>query len=139
MHCLNCSTYHLEEVLLCKACRLPLWNLIAMVQKCGVCGQRLSQRNSECNTCNGSIIESAQVSVPLQPKINKEISASTIFIEAEDEKLQARKSNRRIKVFFSSILLFVVIIVVWASVRWIQDPYYFYETYHSLRSRWFGG
>ena len=141
MHCLNCSSFHAEEVLLCKFCRLPLWNLIALIQKCGVCGKRLTIKESECTSCSGAIAEpTIEKSTQLAPpKINREISASTIFVEAEDEKRRAKQTNLRVKFILWLILLTIILFAVVSALIWLYDPYYFYEAYYSLRRRWLGG
>jgi hypothetical protein len=141
MHCLNCSSFHTEEVLLCKSCRLPLWNLVAAVQKCGSCGKRWSMHDSGCVNCLATIAvtEAIQVTVIEEPKINKEISASTIFVEAEDEKRIAKQTNLRVKFILWLILLTIILCAVVSALIWLYDPYYFYEAYYSLRRRWLGG
>ena len=141
MHCLNCNSFHPEEVLLCKFCRLPLWNLIALIQKCGVCGKRLTIRESECTSCSRTIAAPAieHITQLAPPKINREISSSTIFVEAEEEKLLAKKTNLRVKFLLSLFVFTLILIVVLSSLVWMYDQYYFYEMYRSLRLRWFGG
>ncbi len=173
MQCLNCSAVHREEVLLCKNCRLPLWNLVAAVQKCGECGKRWSMYGDGCGTCaepiptfeyltvnekihvtvveepiEKSIEELVELPVEefiekpiqvaiVQPKKNKEISASTIFVKAEAEKRKAKNTNFRVKVLLWVIMILTVIAAVTSALIWLYDPYYFYETYYSLKSRWF--
>ena len=141
MHCLNCSSFHAEEVLLCKSCRLPLWNLVAAVQKCGSCGKRWSMHDSGCENCQATITvtEAIQITVLEEPKINKEISASTIFVKAEDEKRIAKQTNLRVKFILWLFLFTIILFAVVSALIWLYDPYYFYEAYYSLRRRWLGG
>ena len=97
MHCLNCSSFHAEEVLLCKSCRLPLWNLVAAVQKCGSCGKRWSMHDSGCENCQATITVTEAIQVTVievsskknygsacneELKINKEISAIDNFCQS---------------------------------------------------------
>jgi hypothetical protein len=165
MQCLNCSAIHLEEVLLCKTCRLPLWNLVAAVQKCGECGKRWSMHASSCSNClmaaprfepiTVTVIEepkiepilvtvvepeaATQVKIEAKPKQNKEISASTIFVKSEAEKRIAKNTNRRVKFIIWFLLISIVVCAAASAVIWLYDPYYFYETYFSIRTRLFGG